>query len=189
MLSVSLLSGQPRNTGAGMADLTSLAVQATNLRAGVATAGADGKAQERGPAVVISPTLAQTAAASTPAADDAGASAGEDLGGRGNPGEGLRFLAEAMGEGVVQFSLRLANARETLRIYQETGELYSIQPTGKYRMDPESQEGKAQLASVARIVEKMPSIIEEQMASTARAQESYRNYMTHLKAHAASDGR
>lgn len=189
MLSTSLFSSLSRNTGGGaIADLTSLAVQATNQRAGVAKSTSDGSTNGRGPAVALSPSLVQAAANATSGATDATATSGEDLGGRGNAGEGHRILAEAMADSVVQSTLRLARAREVLRIYEETGELYSIQPTGRYKMDPESVEGINHLQGMLRVVDMMPSKIEEKMEHSARMQEAYLQYMDHIKAHAASGG-
>lgn len=184
MLSTNLFSGLSRNAGDAAADLTRLAVQATNQRAGVAKSTSDGSTNGRGPAVTLSPSLTQATAGAT----DATAISGEDLGGRGNAGEGHRILAEAMGESVSTFTLILARERETLRTYQETGELYSIQPTGKYKLDPQSPEGAAHLESVLRAVETLPAIIEQKIQKAAEAQENYRLYMDHLKAHAASSG-
>lgn len=122
-------------------DLTALAVRAKNLQAGSAPgavqpqASAGSAALDRGPAVRMDERtreLADAVARQGAEGDAAGAS-------RPSTRRPLFDAHAEMLEARTQTHLhRVENRKrlaETIRLYEETGKVYSVQPTGNYEMD------------------------------------------------------
>lgn len=179
MLSTNLFPDLLRNAGGGIADLTRLAVQATNLRSGATGPHPGETADSHGPAVIVSPTLTDAAAnAFSETTAEETTAPHEDLGSRGDAGEGLRILADATANTLVDEALSLARLRKTLKLYGDTGQLYSVQPNGNYQIKPEDVGGaEAFIADIQRRIDSNIAMRPELEANAERTKAAYSAYM------------
>jgi hypothetical protein len=116
---------QPGGAAAGGADLTALAVQAGNLRAAGAPSGPSAAAPPPAPAVTIDPRTVALANAASGAAPSSEPPPGAGVAGRAAlVGQARREMVEDAERSVLRLERHVAQLRDTVRILEETGEVW-----------------------------------------------------------------